>query len=103
MTTPSVTDDEFIKLSHFDRVRCGYFDKIPFNFALIGLALSLNIFNITDQITFLIASMGMFWLGVLLKNELVGQDVIERKKYAKDINKEYQNRMLAQKQKNTLK
>jgi hypothetical protein len=58
----SMSDEEFIRLSHFDRIRRGYFDKIPLNFTLIGVTIAMNVFAFSNTNTALICGIAMFSL-----------------------------------------
>ena len=77
----SMPDEEFIKLSHFDRVRRSYFDKIPLNFMLIGVTMGINVFS------FII---GMVMLVTLLKEKFRDKDDMELKQHGRQI--EFQKR-----------
>lgn len=88
----SMKDEDFIKLSHFDRVRRGYFDKIPLNFMLIGITLGVNVFCLGNENMSLLMGVAMFLLGFLLKEKFIEKDDTELKKYAKVIEREYQER-----------
>ena len=75
----SMGDEEFVKLSHFDRIRRGYFDKIPMNFGFVGFLIALNIFHLSEKIA-LISGVFVFFMGYLLKEKMIDQDNAELKK-----------------------
>lgn len=90
----SMSDEEFIKLSHFDRIRRGYFDKIPLNFMLIGVTIAINVFAFSNTNIALICGIAMFGLGTYLKEKFTEKDDIELKQNAKSIEDEFRKREL---------
>ena len=56
----SMGDEEFVKLSHFDRIRRGYFDKIPMNFGFMGFLLALNIFHVSEKSALIVGVFALF-------------------------------------------
>lgn len=99
MTGNSMSDEEFIKLSHFDRIRRGYFDKIPLNFMLIGVTIAINVFSFGNSNIALICGIAMFGLGTYLKEKFVEKDDIELKQKAREIEEEFRKREPMNKQK----
>ena len=85
-------DEDFVKLSHFDRFRRGYFDKIPMNFSLIGFLLALNIFHASEKSAFIGGVIALF-MGYLLKEKLIEKDDTEIEKYSQEIEREYKERL----------
>lgn len=88
----SMSDEEFIKLSHFDRIRRGYFDKIPLNFMLIGVTIAMNVFAFSNSNIALICGIAMFSLGTYLKEKFTEKDDLELKQNAKSIEDEFRKR-----------
>lgn len=99
MIGSSLPDAEFIKLSHFDRVRRGYFDKVPLNFMLIGSTMAVNVFLIENQNICFMVGIAMLILGLLFKEKCIDKDDAELKQNAKQIELEFQKREKFLKQK----
>ena len=89
----SMGDKEFVKLSHFDRVRRGYLEKIPTNFVLIGVLIGLNFFQFSNAKTSLIMGILMFVPGLFLKYKMIERDDNELNKHSRKIEHEYQERL----------
>jgi hypothetical protein len=89
----SMKDEDFIKLSHFDRVRRGHYDKIPNILMLLGLSASIHILhaNLTSN-TPLILAIGMFGIGIYLKQWFVEKDDKELAGMKKEIEIEFRKR-----------
>ena len=92
-----MSDEEFIKLSHFDRIRRGYFDKIPLNFMLIGVTIAMNVFAFSNSNIVLICGIAMFSLGTYLKEKFTEKDNIELKQNARAIEEEFRKREINKK------
>lgn len=88
----SMGDEEFVKLSHFDRIRRGYFDKIPMNFGFMGFLLALNIFHVSEKSALIVGVFALF-IGYLLKEKIIEQDDTELKKHSQEIEREYKERL----------
>lgn len=88
----SMGDEEFVKLSHFDRIRRGYFEKIPMNFGFMGFLLALNIFHVSEKIAFVSGVFALF-IGYLTKEKMIDQDDAELKKYSQEIEREHKERL----------
>ena len=89
----SITDKEFIKLSHFDRVRRGHYEKIPNILMLLGFTASIHFFQaqITDNIPF-ISAIVFYCLGFYLKEKFIEQDDKELAEIKKEIEFEFRKR-----------
>lgn len=83
---------EFVKLSHFDRLRRGYIDQIPMNFGFIGFLLSINIFHLSSKFA-MITGVILFFIGHLLKENMSHQDNAELKKHSREVEREYKERI----------
>jgi hypothetical protein len=99
MTGNSMSDLEFIKLSHFDRIRRGYFDKIPLNFCLIGITISFNVFSFDNSNIAIICGIAMFCLGHYLKEKFIEKDDLELEQKSREIEEEFRKREPVGKQK----
>jgi hypothetical protein len=97
MNGNSMSDEEFIKLSHFDRIRRGYFDKIPLNFMLIGVTIVVNVFASGYSYAALFFGIAMFSLGTYLKDAFIEKDDIELKQKSREIEEEFRKREPANK------
>ena len=84
-----MNDNDFVKLSHFDRIRRGYFDKIPMNFCFIGLLFALNLFYASTNVIFVLGAC-LFVIGFFFKEKLIEQDNAEIQKYSHEIENEHQ-------------
>ncbi len=73
----SMTTEELKKLSYADRLRRGYFDQVPLNFALIGLTASVHLFSIRNTELVFFISLACFSLGMVLKNKFLEKDDAE--------------------------
>jgi hypothetical protein len=84
----SMTPEELKKLPHFDRLRRGYFDKIPTNLGLMGFTLCVHLFSVQNS-TVAFTAFGVFFIaGLLIKEKFIENDDIELEEIAK---KEKQN------------
>lgn len=92
----SMPDKDYVKLSHFDRLRRGYFDKVPMNFAILGFICAINLLELQNLNMQFAALFGMFALGNYLKGRLLEEDDIELKKYSKEIEAAYKARLKSQ-------
>lgn len=92
MNGNSMSDEEFIKLSHFDRIRRGYFDKIPLNFMIVGVTLVVNVFAPDNNDIATICGMALFCLGLYLKGAFLEKDDRELKQKSKEIEEEFRKR-----------
>lgn len=94
----SMPDKDYVKLSHFDRLRRGYFDKVPMNFAILGFICAINLLELQSLNMQFVALFGMFTLGNYLKGRLLEEDDTELKKYSKEIESEYKVRLKGQRE-----
>ncbi len=93
MSGHSMKDEDFIKLSHFDRVRRGHYDKIPNILILLGFSASIHIVHADlNSNTSLILAISMFGLGIYLKQWFVEKDDEELVGMQKEIEMEFRKR-----------
>ena len=89
----SMKDEDFIRLSHFDRVRRGHYDKIPNILMLLGLSTSIHILHANlDNNTPIIIAIGLFAIGIYFKQWFVEKDDKELAGMKKEIEMEFRKR-----------
>ena len=89
----SMNDEDFIKLSHFDRVRRGHYDKIPNILMLMGFTTGIHLFqsNFASNIPILLA-LSCLGLGMYIKRGFIEKDDKELVGIKREIEIEFQKR-----------
>jgi len=86
-------DEEFIKLSHFDRVRRGHFDKISNILMLLGFSTGIHIFRADPNgNTPFILAVAFLALGIYLKQRFIEKDDKELAGMKREIELEFSKR-----------
>lgn len=84
MISHSTTLEELRNLPHFDRLRRGYFDKIPTNLGLIGFTLSIHLFSVRNSSIAFGVGVACYLIGLFFHEKFIGRDDAELQLVAKN-------------------